>query len=129
MKKYLALCASVLVTAAYVFVFVAASLDLRPHSPDASYQTIDDALAIHRSLGWSVVSAPNDGRRYRICGAVQHAHRLRITSQSGEFKTGDRTVKYKVEVPSGSLVAVEGLDPLDGGPLTYAVLTRDLPEK
>jgi hypothetical protein len=134
MKRKLILIASILITSAYAFVFVAAAVDipnyvdLQPHPANAGYRTIDDALAIHRSLGWSLVSAPTDGRRYRICGAIQHSPKQGLASQSGAFITGGRSVEYSVDVPSGSLVAVEGLDPLDGGPLKYAVLTRALPK-
>lgn len=134
MKRKLIFIGSTLVTSAYAFVFVAAAfdlpkfVDLQPHLEDAEYRTIDDALAIRRRLGWSVVSAPTDGRRYRICGAIQHSPKQGLVSQSGAFMTRGKSVEYTVDVPAGSLVAVEGLDPLDSGPLKYAVLTRELPE-
>jgi hypothetical protein len=134
MKRKLILICSILVTSAYAFVLVAAAVDLPryvdlgSHTENAEYRTIDDALAIHRNLGWSVLSAPTDGRRYRICGAIQHAPKQGLVRQSGAFMTRGRTVKYTVDVPAGSLVAIEGLDPLDGSPLKYAVLTRALPK-
>ena len=42
--------------------------------------------------------------------------------------TGPR-IDLLLAIPQGKMVAVEGLAPLVGGPLTYAVLTEDLPSK
>ena len=75
------------------------------------------------------MSAPTDGRRYRICGATQSEQKSGESSVIGAFQADDRSVDFDIEVAEGSIVAVEGLALLDGGPLTYAVLTRDLPEK
>jgi hypothetical protein len=95
---------------------------------DAAFRTIDDVFAVHRAQGWLLVSAPTDGKRYRICGAMQSNPNSGVPSFSGSFKTGDRSANFDVDVEDGTIVAVEGLDPIDGSPLTYAVLVRSLPE-
>ncbi len=94
-------------------------------APEASYRTVDVVFATHRSQGWAVSTAPTDGRRYRICGATESDPKSGASSHSGVFQSGGRRVEFDVKVPTGKVVAVEGLDPIDGGPLTYAVLTRD----
>jgi hypothetical protein len=94
--------------------------------PRDAYRPIDEATAIHRSLGWSVVSAPTDGKRYRVCGGTQSDPNSGAPSMSCGFGTGNRSVKVNIEVPEGKLYAVDGLDPIDGGPLTYVVYERPL---
>lgn len=126
-KSILAGCAAL--TLACIVIGVAAFTPRNNSRPsDAVFRTIDDAFAIHRREGWSLASAPTDGRRYRICGATQSDPNSGVSSFCGSFKTGGRSIDFDVEVPDGTIVAVEGLDPIDGGPLTYAVLVRDLPE-
>ena len=95
---------------------------------DASFRTIDDAFGDHLRQGWSLTSAPTDGKRYRICGATQSDPNSGLSSFSGSFKTDGRSIDFDVKVPDGTVVAVEGLEPIDGGPLTYAVLVRDVPD-
>ncbi len=129
MKRQSILQVCVFVTLACTLIGVVA-LQTRnnTHRSHDAFRTIDDAFAIHRSQGWSLTSAPTDGSRYRICGATQSDPKSGVSSVSGSFKTDNRSIDFKVEVAEGTVVAVEGLVPLDGGPLTYAVLTRDLPE-
>lgn len=117
-----------LTLACFVTIGVGFTIRNNSRTSDAAFRTIDDAFAIHLSQGWSLTSAPTDGRRYRICGATQSDPTSGVSACSGSFETGGRSIEFGVEVPDGTIVAVEGLDPLDGGPLTYAVLTRDLPE-
>ncbi len=108
---------------------VAASATRNSSRPsNSAFRTIEDAFAVHRSQGWSLVSAPTDGRRYRICGATQSDPNSGASSFRGSFKTGGRYIDFDIELPDGAIVAVEGLDPIDGGPLSYAVLVRNLPE-
>ena len=95
-------------------------------SRDAAFRSIGDTFAIHESQGWTLTSAPTDGRRYRMIGATQSNPKGGESSLRGSFKTRDRSVDFVVEVPNGRLIAIEGLEPIDGGPLTYAVLARDL---
>jgi hypothetical protein len=96
---------------------------------ESAYRTIDEAFAIRQSQGWELTKAPEEGKRYRNCGATESGHDPDRRSFSGRLSTGDRLVDFDVAIPYGKMVAVEGLDPLDGGQLTYAVLTKDLPSK
>ena len=99
------------------------------NADEPAYRTIVESFAIRQSQGWELSKAPEDGKRYRICGAFESGHDPDRRSFSGRFSTGDRLVDFDIAIPQGTMVAVEGLDPLDGGPLTYAVLTKDLPSK
>lgn len=94
---------------------------------EAAYRPIRETLQIRMNQGWTLVSAPTDGGRYRNCGAIEWNPRSGVASLEGSFAVGHRSIAYKIPVPDGKAVAVEGLDPLDGGPLMYAVLTRTLP--
>ena len=91
---------------------------------EAAYRPIEVLFEIHRDQGWSVVSAPTDGRRYRICGATQMVPTSGIDTFGGSFSTSGKTVSFEVNLPTDQAVAVEGLEPRDGGPLSYVVLTR-----
>jgi hypothetical protein len=116
---------SVLAIICSVATAVAAVLGRPATEPDPAlraYRTIDEVIAIHRSQGWKVVSAPTDGKRYRICGATRSDSSSGMPTASGSFRTGDRSVTYEIEVPEGKQYAIEGLDPIDGGPLTFMVL-------
>lgn len=126
-KSKLAICATLTLAS---LVTAGAVLTMRniTRTSDAAYQTIDDAFAIRRSQGWTLTSAPTDGKRYRICGATESDPTADASRFNGSFESGGRSVSFDVEVPDRAIVAVEGLEPMDGGPLTYAVLTRDLAE-
>ena len=39
---------------------------------------------------------------------------------------GERSVEFDIEIAEGMVVVVEGLDPNDGGPLSFGVQTREL---
>ena len=99
------------------------------NADEPAYRTIEESFAIRQSQGWELTKAPEDGKRYRICGALESGHDPDRHSFSGRFSTVDRFADFDIAIPQGTMVAVEGLDPLDGGPLTYAVLTKDLPSK
>ncbi|MCA8997722.1 MAG: hypothetical protein KDA80_12070 [Planctomycetaceae bacterium] len=92
----------------------------------ASYRTIKECFAIRQSQGWSLHQVPTDGRRYRVCGATESSPAISGNRFRGSFQAGERSVKFDVQVPDGKIVAVEGLDPIDGGQLTYAVLMSDV---
>ena len=106
---------------ACIVVFVASA---RADAGDGPYRTINDAFATRTNSGWTLTSAPIEGR-YRICGATESNPDNDADSIRGSFSIGKRSVEFDVAIPSGKVVAVEGLDPIDGGPLGYAVLTRD----
>lgn len=97
------------------------------NADEAAYRTIDESFAIRRSQGWELIQAPEDGKRYRICGATESGDDPDRRSFSGDVRTSDRVFPFEVAIPAGKMVAVEGLDPLEGGRLTYAVLQKDLP--
>jgi len=95
-----------------------------------SYRNIDEAFAIHRKLGWTMISAPNDGRRYRICGAIANNDpKSDASHMSGSFATGGKSVTFSIRRPPDVEVAVEGLEPADRGDLQFAVLTRPFVQK
>jgi hypothetical protein len=98
------------------------SLAAAANSP--AFRSIDESFAIRRSQGWTLVSAPGDGRRFRICGAAQSDPASGLATFRGAFRTGGKSVRFDVPVPPGTVVAVEGLEPADGGPLQFAVLSR-----
>lgn len=101
--------------------------DSDSQSDKAAYRTIEESFAIRRSQGWELTKAPEDERRYRVCGATESGHDPDRRSFSGEFRTGGRIVPFEVTIPEGKMVAVEGLEPIEGGPLTYAVLEKCIP--
>lgn len=89
------------------------------------FRKLDETFAIHRQLGWTVISSPNDERRYRICGAIgDNDPASEMSRMQGSFSTGGKSVSFDIPRPQGVEVSVEGLAPLDGGDLRYAVLTR-----
>ncbi|WP_197441486.1 hypothetical protein [Thalassoglobus neptunius] len=94
---------------------------------EAAYRTIDQAFVVRQSQGWELTKAPEDGKRYRVCGATESGMDPNRHSFSGRIESGDRFVDFNVAIPDERVVAVEGLDSLGGGPLSYAVLTKDLP--
>lgn len=116
------------VIAVAVFCGVLAT-DTDSQRREEAYRTVEETFAVRRSQGWELTKAPEDGKRYRICGALESGRDAERRSFSGRFSTGDRFVDFDVAIPQGKMVAVEGLDPFDGGPLTYAVLTKDLPSE
>lgn len=115
---------------AMAIVVAAAALLESSHATSATqerhgFQGLDETFAIHRKLGWTVISSPGDGRRYRICGAIGDNDPASESSNiQGAFSTGGKTVSFNVSRPPGVEVAVEGLEPADGGDLCFAVLTR-----
>jgi hypothetical protein len=91
----------------------------------AAYRPLNELLGTHKRIGWTIVDAPNDGKRYRFCGAVVHDDQEWIT---GSFEIADgRTKSFHVPRPEGFAIDVEGLCPEDGGELRIAVLSRPLP--
>lgn len=97
------------------------------NADEAAYRTIDESFAIRRSQGWELIQAPEDGKRYRICGVTESGDDPNRRSFSGAIRTGGRVFPFEFAIPPGKMVAVEGLEPLEGGRLTYAVLQKDLP--
>ncbi|MBA4031873.1 MAG: hypothetical protein C0478_13420 [Planctomyces sp.] len=95
---------------------------------DSAFRAIDDVLAIQTSQGWAVVSAPTDGRRYQSIGTFYSDPANGEQTARGSFRGGGRRVDVVVTVPAGKVYLFEGLEPIDHGPLTYAVLARDLPK-
>jgi hypothetical protein len=92
------------------------------------FRPIDELFSIRRSQGWTLVSAPGDGRLYRVCGATQSDPASGLQRFRGAFSGGGRSVRFDVPIPEGAVIAVEGLEPADGGPLRYAVLSRPITE-
>lgn len=90
-----------------------------------AFRPVDDLLAIRFDHGWVLVSGPADDGRYRIIGATESDPSAGADSIRGAFATDDRSIEFDLPIPEGKAVAVEGLAPIDGGPLAYAVLTRD----
>ena len=95
----------------------------------AAYRPLNELLETHRRMGWTIVEAPNDGKRYRFCGAIgDNAPESTQEWISGSFQTADDRIKhFRVPKPEGFAIAVEGLCPDDGGELRIAVLSRPLP--
>ena len=114
-------------TLALVFIMIGIAAIYSRNSERArnsAFRTIDDNFAIHKNQGWTLTSAPTDGRRCRIIGATQSSG----PSLRGSFTASNRSVDFDIEVPTGRILAIEGLEPVDGDPRTYAVLARDLPD-
>ena len=112
---------------AVTLTVIVMSVGCNQNADEAAYRTIEESFSIRRSQGWELTKAPEDERRYRVCGATESGHDPNRRSFSGEFRTGDRIVPFEVTIPEGKMVAVEGLKPIKGGPLTYAVLEKCIP--
>ncbi len=117
-----------LLAAAFLAIRGYSDLKSLHRNPEVAFKTIDDAFRVRRDQGWTVTSAPTDRRRYRVCGATESDPQSGLKSLNGSFTASGKTIEVNVPVPDGMTVAVEGLEPLEGGPLTYAVLTRHMPE-
>jgi len=55
---------------------------------------------------------------------MQYAPKEESQRCAGAFSTRGQTVEFDFEALTGQDIYVEGLKPLGGGPLTYAVLSR-----
>lgn len=111
-------------TGAAVIVDALQADSLAAAATSPAFRSVEESLAIRRSQGWTLVSAPGDGRRFRICGAAQSDPASGLATFRGGFRTGGKSVRFDVPIPPDTVVAVEGLEPADGGPLQFAVLTR-----
>lgn len=89
-----------------------------------AFRTVGDLFEVRKLQGWTVLSAPTDSRRYRVCGSTESDPTSGAQILSGEFRVEDRFVPFSVPIPEGETVAIEGLDPMDGGQLSYAVFSR-----
>ncbi|MFV0442294.1 MAG: hypothetical protein ACK5Q5_01840 [Planctomycetaceae bacterium] len=97
----------------------------REAASSQNYRIADEILQPLRSEGWNVGQAPQDGRRYRVCGSLVNDSSEWVM---GSFHSADgRQVRFSVPRPNGQVVRIEGLAPEGGGPLTYVVLTQPAP--
>ena len=121
---------SVLLIAFVGMVFSAtairAFLSTRGATDSAAFRSVNALLSIREQQGWTVVSAPVGGNRYRICGATESDPKNSMPTFAGQFGTDTRSVSFQVSVPNGHVVAVEGLAPENGSALTYAVFSRPI---
>lgn len=90
------------------------------------FRTVDEVFELPQDEGWTVLIAPGDEQLYRICGATRSQRSGKVSLLQGTFEASGQSVNYSVAVPAQKWVEVVGLEPIDGGPLTYAVLTQDL---
>ena len=121
------------VVTALVAVFVATMCGIYTHWTNresmAAYRPLNELLETHKRMGWTIVEAPNDGKRYRFCGAIVDNDPTSTQNWiAGSFQAADGRVKhFRVPKPEGFAITVEGLRPYDGGELRIAVLSRPLP--
>lgn len=98
-------------------------------NPTNLYRPLEELLAVHKQMGWSVVNAPDDGLAYRFCGAIgDNDPDSDCEWIEGSFQVGERTVSFRVWRPDHHEIEVNGLCPAGEGDLRYVVLTRPWPD-